>query len=273
MPLDRYDAALARVAAARDATAGRPLPQILGVHLEGPFLGGAPGAHPPEFLRDVDREWLADLLDRHPGLVRLVTLAPEADPSHDGIRMLSDRGVRVSLGHTACSYDEAVSAMAAGATLATHLFNGMAPLHHRDPGLVGAALDPRVGLTPTVIADGVHLHPAVLAAVFAATEPILVSDAVATDVQDFGSTATARDGAAYLADGTLAGAVALLDDAVRRVVGLGIPVERAVAAASACPAAVLGLAEAPGTIALDGELVVRAAWRDGRRIDGGEDRP
>ncbi len=273
MPLDRYDPALARIAAARDATAAEPLPRILGVHLEGPFLGGAPGAHPREVLRDLDLEWLVALLDRHPGLVRLVTLAPEADPSGAGIRMLTERGVRVSLGHTTCTYDAAVVAAAAGATLATHLFNGMGPLHHRDPGIVGAALDPRVALTPTVIADGVHVHPAVLAAVFAATEPILVSDAVATDVRYFDQTVTERDGAAYLRNGTLTGAVALLDDAVRRVVGLGVPVERAVAAASARPAAVLGLGEAPGTIALDGDLVVHAAWCDGRRIDGGADGP
>ena len=134
MPLDGYDAVLARIAAARDLTAREPLPQILGVHLEGPFLGGAPGAHPPELLRDLDRDWLGALLDRHPGLVRLVTLAPEADPGGAGIRMLTDRGVQVSLGHTTCTYDAAVAAAGAGATLATHLFNGMGPLHHRAPG-------------------------------------------------------------------------------------------------------------------------------------------
>ena len=130
-----------------------------------------------------------------------------------------------------------------------------------------------MALTPTVIADGVHVHPAVLAAVFAATEPILVSDAVATGVHSFDQDVTARDGAAYLSDGTLTGALAMLDDAVRRVVDLGVPPERAIAAASARPAAVLGLAEAPGTVALDGDLVVRAAWREGRRIDGGAGGP
>ena len=267
MPLDRYDAALDRIAAAQDTSRDRPLPAILGIHLEGPFLGGAPGAHPRECLVTFDADWMGLRLDRHPGLVRLVTLAPEADPSGEGIRMLVDRGVCVSVGHTTCTYEAAVAAADAGARLATHLFNGMGPLHHRRPGAVGAALDPRVGLTPTVIADGVHVHPAVLAGLFAGAPPILVSDAVATGVSYFDQTVTSRDGAAYLPDGTLTGAIRLLDDAVRTLAGLGVPVSGAIAAASLRPAAMLGLTESPGTIALDRDLVVRAAWRNGERLD------
>ena len=138
----------------------------------------------------------------------------------------------------------------------------MGPLHHREPGIIGAALDPDVALTPTMIADLVHVHPAVVRAAFRAADPILVSDAVATDVPYFDSDVTAAKGAAYLADGTLTGAVALLDQAVRNVVGLGVPLAAAHAAASSRPAAIVGLAEAPGTIELDDDLTVAAVWID-----------
>jgi len=92
-PLDAYDAALDRAIEARDDAAARRLPQIAGVHLEGPFLGDAPGAHPTELLRPMDVDWLLARVERHPDLIRLVTLAPEADPTFDGIRALRDAGV------------------------------------------------------------------------------------------------------------------------------------------------------------------------------------
>ncbi len=259
MPLDRYDAALSRVEAAQRA-ASEDMPRILGVHLEGPFLGGAPGAHPRSMLRAMDVGWLRDLLDRHPGLVRLVTVAPEADPASAGIAMLAERGVAAALGHTTCSYEQAVAAAEAGASLTTHLFNGMGSLHHREPGIIGAALDPRVNLTPTLIADFVHVHPAVVGLAFAASKPILVSDAVATGVHYFDAAVVADRGAAFLPNGTLTGAVSLLDVAVQNVVSLGVVPDDAMNAASARPAAVLGLPYAPGTIAIDADLVVRAAW-------------
>ena len=239
-PLDAYDAALDRVIEARDDAAARRLPQIAGVHLEGPFLGDAPGAHPTELLRPMDVDWLLARVERHPDLIRLVTLAPEADPTFDGIRALRDAGVVVALGHSRCDYGTAVAASEAGARLVTHLFNGMGPRHHRSPGLADAALDPAVDLTPTLIADGVHVHPAVVRALRDA-EVILVTDAVATDVEYFGQHVTARDGAAYLADGTLTGSTLGMDQAVANVVAWGWTIERALDAASTRPAQVLGL--------------------------------
>jgi N-acetylglucosamine-6-phosphate deacetylase len=265
MPLDRYDGALARVEAARRAATPEEA-QILGVHLEGPFLGGALGAHPVAVVRPMDVDWLAGLLDRHPDLVRLVTLAPEADPDGAGTRMLVARGVQVALGHTACTYEEAVTAAGHGASLATHLFNGMGPLHQRAPGIIGAALDPRVPLTPTMIGDLVHVHPALVAMVFAATRPILVSDAVATGVPYFDADVTAASGAAYLPDGTLTGAVSLLDTAVRNVIGLGVLAPSVFVAASIRPAARLGLDAPPGMLELDDQLRVQAVVRDGRTV-------
>jgi N-acetylglucosamine-6-phosphate deacetylase len=141
----------------------------------------------------------------------------------------------VALGHSEATHAEARAAADAGARAVTHLFNAMSPLRHRDPGLVGAALDD-ARLTPTVIADLVHVDPAVVRIAFAATDSVaLVSDSVAISAP-----VEARGGAARLPDGPLVGATALLDDAVANLVGLGLPIDRVVSAASAVPAALLG---------------------------------
>ena len=246
-PLDTYGAMLDRLAAVR---AARP-DVVLGVHLEGPFLGGAPGAHP----RD---------------LVRLVTLAPEADPDFRAVALLHERGVVVALGHSTVDYDGAQAAAEAGARLVTHLFNGMAPLHHRRPGLAGAALDNR-RLVPSLIADGVHVHPALLRlALLARPDAVLVTDAVATTAP-----VEARDGAAYLPDGTLAGSTLTMAGAVQRVVALGAAPAAAIRGATGNPANAIG-AHAYGRIspgaradvlALDPEtLAVRSVWVGGRAV-------
>jgi N-acetylglucosamine-6-phosphate deacetylase len=152
----------------------------------------------------------------------------------------------------------------------THLFNGMAPLHHREPGIVGAALDDD-RLTPTVIADGIHVHPVALRLAFARRPDVaVVSDAVA-----LGDGVVGRNGAAYLEDGTLAGTTTLLDGALGTLVHAGIAVERAVEAVTVAPASVLGLTDrgriSPGAradlVALDPTTFVpRAVWIDGRRL-------
>jgi N-acetylglucosamine-6-phosphate deacetylase len=263
-PRAAYDSALARAQDARATPGGA---DVLGVHLEGPFLGDAPGAHPPELLAPADLGWLEHTLDRHPGLVTMVTLAPEADPGFAATRLLTRADVVVALGHSTASVDQARAAAAAGATVVTHLFNGMQAFHHREPGLVGAALtDER--LTPTVIADGVHVHPAALRIAIAAKRSVaLVTDSVA-------SVDPTAD-AVRLADGTLAGSTLTLDRAVANVVALGVPVEHAVEMATAVPAAILGLENrgrlAPGcradVVALDpASLAVRAVWLGGDSV-------
>src|SRR5204862_46696 len=138
-------------------------------------------------------------------LVRLVTLAPEADPDLAATRELTARGIVVALGHSRCSYEDAIRAADAGATLVTHLFNGMGPLGHRAPGLPGAALDDG-RLTPSLIADFVHLHPVALRLAALRTPCILVTDAVARGIEYFGQPVTARAGAPHLADATAGGA-------------------------------------------------------------------
>lgn len=249
-PLDTYAAPLARIAAAQTRSA------ILGAHLEGPFLGGAPGAHPVDLLREFDREWL----DALPDIVRLVTIAPELDNAAAAVKLLSARGVVVSLGHSTATYEQTLAAVEAGASMVTHLFNGMGALHHRQPGLLGAALsDPRIycGL----IADLVHVHPAAIALAFAAkgaARIALVTDAIA--------------GKTRLADGTLAGSHLSMDEAVANVVmSCGVSLEDAVRAASTTPAELLGQHDRgriePGAradfVALDGDLRCVGTWIGG----------
>jgi N-acetylglucosamine-6-phosphate deacetylase len=259
-PLDTYDLMLERLDRVRHA---RP-DVVIGVHLEGPFLGGAPGAHPPSVLRHADLAFLRHVRDTYGDLVRIVTLAPEADPGLAATRELAGRGVVVALGHSTVDFEGAVAAADAGARMVTHLFNGMGPLHHRAPGLAGAALDD-ARLVPSIIADFVHVHPALVKlALMARPDSALVTDAVAT-----APPVVERDGAAFLADGTLAGSTLTMDAVVRNVVSIGVPIARAVRHTGANPARVLGLNDrgriAPGAradlVALDPQtLAVRAVW-------------
>jgi N-acetylglucosamine-6-phosphate deacetylase len=244
-----------------------------GVHLEGPFLGGAPGAHRREVLIAAEHRWTSDAMDAHPGLIRFVTLAPEADQELLVTTLLAEAGVVVSLGHSTCSYADAIVATDAGATAVTHLFNGMAPLHHREPGLVGAALD-ESRLTPTLIADLVHVHPTALRLAIAHKRNVaLVSDAIGIDAEWAQSRGVRKvDGAPRLEDGTLAGSVLTMDQAIRNIVRIGVSLERAVEMASTIPAELLGLDDR-GTIAVGRradlvaldpeELTVRSTWKAG----------
>ena len=271
-PLDEYRPALERVMAARSDAEDQPVPTIVGVHLEGPFLGGAPGAHPVALVRPADCEWLRALLAAFRGLVTIVTLAPEADPGFAATRLLDEQGVTVALGHSTATYEAARGAAEAGARLVTHLFNGMRPLHHREPGLAGAALDDE-RLTPTLIPDLVHVHPAALRLAIRDKHNVgLVTDRVATT-----GLRVTEDGAARLADGTLAGSTLSMARAVRNTVGLGVPVERAVEMAATIPADALGLTDrgriAPGVradlVTLDPKsLAVRAVWLGGEPVIG-----
>lgn len=202
--------------------AARDDPAILGLHLEGPHLGVA-GAHDPDRLRPLMAEDVALYASGATRLPHLmITLAPEqATPAQ--ITALSEAGVIVSLGHSKAGFDAARTAYGAGARHATHLFNAMSGLHHRDPGMVGAALDlaPWIGL----IADGVHVHDMGLRLAWAMARArlILVTDAMAvagTDATGFtlgGRPITRSGGRLTLADGTLAGADITLIDAVRHM--------------------------------------------------------
>jgi len=260
-----YRAVASAFASARDAGGAR----MPGLHLEGPLLAPArAGAHRGDAIAAAAAtldDVLDDLLAAR--ALRLVTLAPERPGALALIARLRDAGVVVSIGHTDATFEQAVAAIDAGATLATHLYNAMSPLRHRAPGAVGAALaDDR--LTVMLIADGVHAHPAALNVALRAKGPervVLVTDAMAAAGAPPGRYALAgaeviSDGqAARLADGTLAGSTLTLDRAVRMMAGLGgARVEDALAMASGVPAAAVGLTDA-GRIAV-GQRADLALW-------------
>lgn len=246
---------------------------IAGIHLEGPFLGGKPGAHPRDLLLPIDLDWLLSL----PASVRIVTLAPELEGAAEAVRALSSRGITVSLGHSAATLDQVRACVDAGARMVTHLFNGMPLLHHREPGVVGATLtDDRV--VAGLIADLVHVHPTAIDIAFRAKPGriALVTDAVAWRSERIGRIEIAHDGfAPRLPDGTLAGSSLTMDAAVRNVVGeAGVSLADALTASSTTPADLLGLADRgriePGRradlVSLDADLCVRSVWSGGRQV-------
>jgi N-acetylglucosamine-6-phosphate deacetylase len=273
--LDSYAAPLQRIAAAQsDGRDGRipagdrdaPRPQIIGAHLEGPFLGGAPGAHRRDLLAAIDRSWLAAL----PPIVRLMTLAPELEGAADAVRQLVAQGIAVSLGHTTATRQQFDDAVDAGATLVTHLFNGMSGLHHRQPGVAAFTLADAT-VNASLIADGIHVDPLLLRLGFAALgdRSVLVTDAVAWNARRVGPVMLEMvDGAPRLADGTLAGSAVTMDAAIRTCVAAGIDLCDAVRAATARPAAIVGRPDLghlvvggrADMVALDDRLAVEQTW-------------
>ncbi|GGS20237.1 MULTISPECIES: N-acetylglucosamine-6-phosphate deacetylase [Actinokineospora] len=233
---------------------------LAGVHLEGPFLSAVRcGAHDPAILCPPDSDSVAAVLRAGRGAVRMVTIAPELEGSVRAVRQLVDGGALAAIGHTDAIESQVMPAVDAGATVATHLFNGMRPLHHREPGPIGALLsDPRV--TVELICDLVHLSPTIvrLAARHAGPErTVLVTDAIAAagvgdGTYDIGGLeVVVKDGVPTLAGGTsLAGSTLTMDAAFRNLVETcGLSVQDAVAATATRPAALLGLGEVTGKLA------------------------
>jgi len=255
-----------------------------GLHLEGPHLfKGRKGAHDPELIRpieDADLELYLSAARQLPSLI--MTVAPET-VTPDQIRVLAEAGVHVSLGHSGASYAECRAAVEAGASCVTHLFNAMSPLQHREPGLVGAALD-LGALSAGLIADGVHVDPvAIKIALKAKTGPgrvFLVTDAMSqtgTAVTSFtlgGREIFRREGTLTLADGTLAGADIDLPASLKYLTRtLGISTEAALAMATSDPAAVLGrqlgrLVEGGPAdfVLLDDDFGVSGVWVNGNSL-------
>jgi N-acetylglucosamine-6-phosphate deacetylase len=232
---------------------------VLGIHFEGPFLcREKPGVHRPDLIRQPEQQdidYLCALAARIEGRV-MVTLAPET-VSDAAIARLSAAGVRVSAGHSAASFERAEAAIAAGLTGFTHVFNAMTPPAARDPGLVCAALLHGADTWRGVIADLIHVHPAMLRLLLAtgpADRIMLVSDSMPpagtgeTQFELQGRTIFQREGRLVTASGTLAGADICLAEAVRRMRRLGVPAEQALIMASGAPAAFLGLQDRMGGI-------------------------
>ena len=260
---------------------------IAGVHFEGPYLSGARcGAQNPAFLRDPSPDELSALIKLGDGAVRMVTIAPELPGALDAIRLLVGAGVVAALGHTDATYEQTLAGVAAGATVGTHVFNGMPPPHHREPGPVIALL----GAAPVVcelIADGIHLHPGMLA--FAARSAGPDRAALITDAMDAagmpdgpydlgGQAVVVKDRVARLAGGgAIAGSTLTMDAAFRAAVGAGSTLPNAAAMASTTPARVLGLADEVGAleaglradlVVLSPELTVKRVMRGGAWVVG-----
>ncbi|AGY60225.1 N-acetylglucosamine-6-phosphate deacetylase [Gloeobacter kilaueensis] len=225
--------------------------RILGVHLEGPFLNPEyEGAHMRQYLLPLTIEDAKAVLGDHSALVRLITLAPELDPDERVIPWLVERGIAVSLGHTAATFEQAGRAFDRGARLVTHIFNAQRPFHHREPGVVGAALlDRRVQCL--CIPDGIHLHPATVRLLLAlkGTDALIpVSDAVAPlgiadgEYDWHGLRITVQAGQVTLADGRLAGSALSLTDVLVRLIEQGdLDRGSALSMAAVAPRRALGL--------------------------------
>ncbi|WOQ16919.1 N-acetylglucosamine-6-phosphate deacetylase [Raineyella sp. W15-4] len=258
--------------------------ELLGIHLEGPWLSELHcGAHDPDLLRDPVRHDVDQLLAAGEGTIRMVTLAVELLGGVAAVRHLVESGVVVAPGHSHATYADANLAIDAGARVATHLFNAERPIHHREPGLIVALLE-RPEVVVEMIADGVHLHPAMVGDI-ARLKPrqfVLVTDAMAAAGSDDGDyelgplKVEVRGGVARLAGGgAIAGSTLTLDRAVRFCVEhAGIDLVDAVRAATLTPASVFGREDigriAPGAYAdlvvLGPDLGVEAVYRCGRQV-------
>jgi N-acetylglucosamine-6-phosphate deacetylase len=251
------------LAALREVPRGGDGPRVLGAHLEGPFLSALRlGIHSADARRNPDVDLLERLLDAGP--VRLVTLAPELPGASKVIERLLRREIAVSCGHSDADAEQANRAFDLGVRSVTHLFNAMRPFHHRDPGIVGAALA-RPDVVVQLILDWVHVAPVTAAMVWQAAQGrfALVTDSVAGAGLEDGAyrlgelDVEIRDGVARGPTGALAGSTLTMIDAVRNLHSLGVPLEDAIGAATEVPARVLRL---PSTgrvgIGLPADLVV-----------------
>jgi N-acetylglucosamine-6-phosphate deacetylase len=277
-PWEDYGPRLRDVKLAAQGAAGA---HILGVHLEGPYLNPKrAGAHDPAFLRPIDVAEIVAWAD--PTIVRMVTLSPELPGALEAIRALRQRGIVVSAGHSAATYEEATAGFAAGIGWGTHLFNAMNPLGHRGPALAGALLvsDVPCGL----IVDGIHVHREMVKLTYRlkGTRGItLITDAMEAMGMSPGVYRLADrdvvvdDETARLLDGTLAGSILTMDAAVRNMLAFtGCALADAVTMASALPAQILNL-DQKGRIAvgydadltvLDEKLRVAQTWVGGRLV-------
>lgn len=230
--------------------------RIIGINMEGPYFSSKyKGAHNENYLKDPSTQELLELQKTSGNLIKIISIAPEKPGAMDFIKNLSQNGIVISLGHTGCDYETAMSAIENGATHITHMFNGMVGLHHREPGLIGAAFDKN--LTVELICDGNHVHPAIIRMLYktvGSDQIVLISDSIRgagleDGVYDFGGqTMTVEKGIATLKGGTLAGSTATLLHCVKKAVEFGLPLHDAVKMATINPARVIGVDQTIGSI-------------------------
>ncbi len=244
---------------AQNSREGLPGAQAIGIHLEGPWINPRyKGAQKEENIAIPKLDAVQKLYGLSEGLIKVVTIAPEQPEALEAIAWLKERDVIVSAGHTGATFAQATEAVDAGVRHFTHCFNAMTGLHHREPGVVGAAMY-HEQLSTELIADGIHVHPAVMKILYRVKTPerlALVSDsmraaAMGEGTYDLGGQEVhVQDNQAKLADGTLAGSILTLNRAVGNMVTLsGVSLPDAVEMASLTPASILGYGERKGRLA------------------------
>jgi N-acetylglucosamine-6-phosphate deacetylase len=274
-----------RVADVAENQARTSAAEILGLRLEGPFLSRAKkGAQYEPGIRPPDAAEMEELAAVGRGWVRIVDYAPEEDRDTRFLATLVRLGILACMGHTAATYEQAIRAIDGGVRHSAHLFNAMSALEHRAPGVVGALLTDRRA-TVEIIADGIHVHPAMIKLAIAARgsrDIALITDAIAAaelsegEYEFVGRKVTVRDGAVRLANGTLAGSVLTLEQAVRNIIYFaGLGWSEAIGMATHNPARIAGVSlrkgrVAPGSdadlVALDNEGFVQRTWARGALV-------
>ncbi len=252
-----------------------------GIHLEGPFLAPSKcGAQDKAHMLSPDFDFLCRLNELASGNLRMITLAPELEGAMEFIEKASEL-LTIALGHTATDYNTAVRAFDIGASHVTHLFNAMPSLHHRDPGLIGAAFD--CGATVELICDGIHIHPSVLRAAYSmfGERCVFVSDSIrAASMPDggysLGGLPVIKSGdSVRTTDGALAGSVTNLHETLKNSVDFGISLEDALYALTYAPARAVGLFEERGSIdigkradflLIDDDLDIKAVYIGGKNV-------
>ena len=249
-----YDA-LERVTKAKTDFPGA---EILGFHFEGPYISEKhKGAQNPAYIKKPSAKEFSRFKN-----VKMVTVAPESEGSAEFIRAVTPECI-VSIGHTDCTYETALEAIENGASCLTHTYNAMPPFHHRNPGPIGAAFEKHI--YAQIICDGFHISkPVVLATykMFGADRMLLISDSIRSaglpdgEYESGGLKVFLKNGAARLADGTIAGSSAILLDCVKKAVEFGIPLDDAVRMASRTPAELLGVKKGRIEPGYDADLLI-----------------
>lgn len=257
---------------------------LVGINMEGPFISPKKvGAQNPAYVQVPDAAMFRRVQQRSGGLFKLVTLAPEVDGARSFVEELADE-VTISIGHTCATYDEAKAAFDAGAREVTHLWNAMPPLHHRDPGVIGAAADaPHAHVE--LICDGIHIHPSAIRLTFAlfAGRVVMIADSMeATGLEDGiyslgGQRVIVKGHLATLESGTIAGSATNLFDCLRYAVREAkVPLADAVMASSLTPARAIGVEADYGSldvgkvanvVLVDDDLTIRHIYLRGERLE------
>lgn len=260
MEFEKIESSIRHISESKKECSGA---EILGCHLEGPFISKRyKGAQNDAYIQEPDFARIRDYID----IIKRVTIAPELRGSMDFIKACKANGIAVSIGHSDASYEKAMEAIQNGADSFSHLFNAMSPLHHRNPGAVGAAMDSLASCE--IIADNIHLHPATLRIIFklkGSDNLILITDAMRAclmgegEYELGGQTVIVRNGEARLASGELAGSVLTMNRAIKNIIyNTGANLVDAIKMAALNPAEALGIASKKGSIrpGKDADMVI-----------------